>query len=51
MSLELYNYDYRKGTPRPRATYRAARRNEARGHVWRGARVLKYVRDVTTVRK
>lgn len=31
-----FNYQGKKGQPRPAATYRGARRNAARGSVWRG---------------
>lgn len=32
-----YSYERKRGQPRPAETYRGARRNAARGGMWRGA--------------
>lgn len=39
MPLRTFAYPRKRGTPRPAETYRGARRNAARGTVWRGAPV------------
>ena len=39
MPLRTFDYPRKRGQPRPADTYRGARRNAARGSVWRGAAV------------
>jgi hypothetical protein len=44
LSSTEITYDYKsvKGTPKPAWTYRAARRNAAKGTVWHGATTVYY---------
>lgn len=38
MTITTFQHRRVKGQPRPKHTYRAARRNDMRGLVWKGAR-------------